>query len=172
MSARRFFPVLTLPSRPFSHETAMIFCLSQARGRHSARPARPSCNTSRDRRCQPSSRTLPSRKCTNLTVWLDKQSSVRSRVPLLKGITLLPERADEQNALFRSSDLQQKDRVGALRGGCDSVSPKSTRKNPSEVRGLIQCGLSQPRVRGHQRRTFRQYSSYSAPNFLRNVGSS
>ena len=33
-------------------------------------------------------------------------------------------------------------------------------------------GLSQPFKRGHQRLTFRQYASYSAPNFRRSVGSS
>ena len=33
-------------------------------------------------------------------------------------------------------------------------------------------GLSHPFKRGHQRLTFRQYASYSAPNFRRSVGSS
>src|SRR5579864_8900772 len=34
------------------------------------------------------------------------------------------------------------------------------------------CSASHARRRGSQRFTFRQYSSYSAPNFLRSVGSS
>ena len=89
----------------------------------------------------------------------------------LQNRQLLAERAkvDREKGCARSTATTGEHFTAKLAG---IVSPPGEECFESQPRILTHYGLSHGRMRGHQRRTFRQYSSYSAPNLLRSVGSS